>query len=42
MRVALEGGSLSLVVLGGTERVAETFVHYYLCFPHYKEHSKLS
>lgn len=42
MRVALEGASLSMMVLGGTERVAETFVQSCLCFPRYKEHSKLS
>lgn len=37
MRVTLEGASLPMVVLGGTERVGETFVQSYLCFPHYKE-----
>lgn len=42
VRVALGSASLSIVVLGGTERVAETFVQPYLCFSHYKEHSKLS
>lgn len=42
VRAALGSASLSTVVLGGTERVAETFVRSYLCLPHYKEHSKLS
>lgn len=37
MRETLEGASLPMVLLGGTERVAEIFVQSYLCFLHYKE-----
>lgn len=42
IRVAWGNTSLSLVVLGGTGRVAETFVRPQLLVAHYEEHRKLS
>lgn len=42
IRAVLGSVSLSMVVLGGTERVAGTFAQPYLCLPRYKEHSKIS